>query len=486
MGYDSRPVGFTVLDYCILTIYLIATAAFGTWLGRGQKDTRDYFFGGRHMSWWSISLSIVATETSTLTFIGAPAIAYTGDLTFLQLTFGYLLGKILVAIILIPGYFRGELQTAYELLNHQFGGRVRNLSALIFQITRALADGVRLFATALVLSVVTQISDIWAVIIIGSVTILYTFYGGMTAVVWNDVIQLTVYIGGAILAFFMILGRIPGGWAEVTTVAAASDKFRVFDLNWNLVEPYTIFAGLIGGAFLTFATHGSDQLMVQRYLACGDKKRSQIALIVSGVVVIFQFLLFLLIGVMLYAFYQHHPLNQDLDQVNRILPIFIVEEMPPGVSGLIIAAIFAAAMSTLSGSLNSLSSSSVNDFYRNFIRPGREESHYFKASRFFTLGWGIALILVSFLARNWGEVLQAGLTITSFTMGSVLGIFLLGTLSRRPSETAGLAGMIAGLLALVGIGWFTPLAWTWYVLIGTSTTVGVGLLADRLVSPPRG
>ncbi len=470
-------MGFTALDYIVLAIYLVATAAFGTLVGRGQKNINDYFLGGKNMPWWAISFSIVATETSTLTFIGAPAIAYTGNITFLQLTFGYLIGKVLVSTVLIPGYFKGDIQTAYEILSNQFGPRVRNFSAFIFQVSRTLADGVRLFATALVLSVVTGISDTWTVAIIGAVTIFYTFYGGMTAVVWNDAIQLMIYVGGALLAFWLILVRIPGGWAEVVAAAAPDDKFAILNFSWDLADPYTFLGGVVGGAFVTFASHGTDQMMVQRYLACGNRWKSQVALMVSGVVVILQFLLFLVIGVMLFSFYQHFPLGRELDQINRIFPIFIVEEMPAGISGLIIAAIFAAAMSTLSSSLNSLSSSSMNDYYRAFIRPEAPDSHYLKASRICTLAWGIILILVSFLAKNWGEVLQAGLTITSFTMGSVLGVFLLGIIGKNNTQATGLFAMVTGLTVMVFVGLHPGIAWTWYVLIGSSVTLITGLLA---------
>ncbi len=474
-------MGFTTLDYAVLAIYLVATAAFGTLIGRGQKNINDYFLGGKDMPWWAISFSIVATETSTLTFIGAPAIAFTGNITFLQLTFGYLIGKLLVSTVLIPGYFKGDIQTAYEVLKNQFGPRVKNFAAFLFQISRTLADGVRLFATALVLSVVTGISDTWTIAIIGAVTIFYTFYGGMTAVVWNDAIQLMIYVGGALLAFWLILVKIPGGWGEVVALAAPEDKFALFNFSWDMADPYTLLGGFIGGAFVTFASHGTDQMMVQRYLACGNRWRSQLALMVSGIVVIFQFLLFLVIGVMLFAFYKHFPLGQELDQINRIFPIFIVEEMPAGVSGLIIAAIFAAAMSTLSSSLNSLSSSSMNDYYRAFIRTDASDSHYLRASRIATLAWGIILILVSFLAKNWGEVLQAGLTITSFTMGSVLGVFLLGILKKDCGQNTGLASMIIGLTVMVFVGLNPDIAWTWYVLIGSSATLISGLFFSGIL-----
>ena len=471
---------FAALDYTVLFIYLIAAAILGVLLGKGQKDTRDYFLAGKQVPWWAISLSIVATETSTLTFIGAPALAYAGNLTFLQLVIGYFFGRVLVSVFLLPAYFRGEIQTAYELLNVRFGGRVRDFSALLFQVTRALADGVRLFATGLVLSVITQIPDTWAVLIIGVITLTYTFYGGMTAVVWNDVVQLVIYLLGALLAFYILLEQIPGGWSEVTATALPLNKFQIFDWTFDFSQPYTCLAGLLGGAFLTFATHGTDQMMVQRYLACGSQRGSQLAVVISGVLVFLQFFLFLLIGVMLYSFYQHFPLDHALDQPDRIFPIFIVEQMPAGVSGLVIAAVFAAAMSTLSSSLNSLSSSSVNDFYRVYVVKDASDAHYLRVSRLFTLIWGVLLIAVSMLARNWGSVLEVGLTITSITMGSILGVFLLGLWSPRPRQLAGLSGMIAGVATMLLVSQSQTVAWTWYVLIGTTVTFFVGWLVSGL------
>ncbi len=466
-------MGFTAIDYLVLAAYLLATAGFGYWVGRGQKDLRGYFLGGGDMPWWAICFSIVATETSTLTFIGVPAIAYLGNMTFLQLGLGYLAGRLLVSLFLIPAYFKGEIQSAYEVLHTRFGGPVRNCSALLFQTNRALADGVRLFATALVLSVVTGLSDLPTVLIIGLITVLYTYYGGMRAVVWNDVAQLTIYLCGAVLAGWMILHRLPGGWSEVVAAATPANKFQIFDFAFAWGRPYAFAAAFLGGAFLTFATHGTDQMMVQRYLACGAKREGQTALLVSGLVILVQFVLFLLIGVGLFAFYQRFPPQVAFDQPNRIFPAFIVAEMPPGVSGLIVAAIFAAAMSTLSSSVNSLASSSINDFYKPYLRRGATEAHYLRASRLLTLLWGAVLVGVSLLARNWGEVLQVGLTITSVTMGSVLGIFLLGHWTRA-GQVAGLAGMAAGLLSTLVIHWTGSLAWTWYVPIGSTITFAVG------------
>ncbi|HXK60117.1 MAG TPA: sodium:solute symporter [Acidobacteriota bacterium] len=475
-------MGFTGIDYLILGLFLLGNLLLGTWLGRGQKSINDYFLAGKRIPMWAISLSIVATETSTLTFIGAPAIAYTGDLTFLQLAFGYIIGKILVSYLLIPAYFKGEIQTAYQLLQARFGQAVRNVSSILFLTTRGLSDGVRLFATGLVLAAITDMTDLTTMAIIGLITIVYTFFGGMRAVIWTDVVQLFIYGAGAILAVILLLDKTPGGWAEITAVAMPLDKFRVFDFSFDISRTFTFWAGIVGGAFLTFATHGSDQMMVQRYLASGSRRDSQVALVLSGVVVFFQFALFLLIGVMLFAFYRHFPPAQEIRQADQVFPLFIVNHMPTGLSGLVVAAVFAAAMSTLSSCLNSLSSATTNDFYRVYLVPKASDTHYLRMSRVFTLIWGAILVAVSMLARNWGSVLQAGLTIQSITMGSILGIFLLGMTSGRAKQKAALTGMITGLAAMLLVhysGWF---AWTWYTLIGTSVTVGVGLLVSRVGS----
>lgn len=466
----SRFMSFTPLDYAVLTFYLVASAAFGMWIGRGQKDLEGYFLGNRRMPGWAISFSIVATETSTLTFIGAPAISYAGDLTFLQVAAGYLIGKILVAYVLIPSFFKGRLNTAYEVLQNRFGPSVRTAGAALFQITRCLADGVRLFATALVLTVVTGISDAWAVLLIGGITVVYTLYGGMKAVVWNDVIQLILYLFGAALAFVLLIQSIPGGLAEAARMAP--EKWRVFDFAWTFGRPYTFWGGMIGGAFLTFATHGTDHMLVQRYLSCGDPKASRRALIASGAIVLAQFALFLGIGLLLHAFYTLHPLTQPLERADRVFPIFIVQQMPPGVSGLIIAAIFAAAMSTLSSSLNALASSTVNDFLGRRLKPDLPSQ--LRLSRWMTLAWGAALVGVSFVAKRVDSVLEAGLTIAGVTMGSVLGLFLLARFFPRCSSKAALAGMFCGLAAMLWVYLGTDIAWTWYVVVGTSVTLAVG------------
>jgi SSS family solute:Na+ symporter len=482
LNTDHSGMGFAGLDYLVLVIFLAANVLLGTWLGRGQKTISDYFLAGKRIPMWAISLSIVATETSTLTFIGAPAIAYTGNLTFLQLAFGYIIGKVLVSTLLIPAYFKGEIQTAYQLLHARFGQAVRTLSSLVFLVTRGLSDGVRLFATGLVLAAIIDMTDLTTMVVIGVITVVYTYFGGMTAVIWTDVVQLFIYIAGAIVAFFLLLDKIPGGWSEVVAAAAPLHKFQFLDFTFDITRTFTFWAGIVGGAFLTFATHGSDQMMVQRYLASGSKRDSQLALIASGVIVFFQFLLFLVIGVMLFVFYRHFPPAQAIKQADQVFPLFIVNHMPTGLSGLVVAAVFAAAMSTLSSCLNSLSSSSTNDFYRVYLVPKASDAHYLRVSRFFTLVWGAVLVAVSMVARNWGSVLLAGLTIQSITMGVLLGIFLLGLGSRRANQASALAGMSAGLAVILAVHFSGRVALTWYTLIGTSVTLLVGLLVSRLVT----
>ena len=478
-------MGFSWVDYLILIVYALGITLFGSWFGKSQRNLRDYFLGGRNLPWWAICFSIVATETSTLTFIGSPAIAYASNLTFLQLTFGYFLGRIIVSVILIPAYFRRELFTSYQLLRERFGAKTKNFSAAIFLLTRALSDGVRLYATGLVLAITTQMGVIPAIVLMGVLTIYYTFKGGVTAVVWTDVIQMVLYLGGAGLAALEILWKTPGGWQSIQQSVAPLGKLRVFDLSLDVSKPYTLWAGLIGGIFITLGSHGTDQLTVQRFFACRTKLDAQKALIGSGVVIVFQFLLFLIIGVMLYAFYQQFPLVQPLAKSDEIFPRFIVHELPHGASGLVIAAIFAAAMSTLSGSLNSLSGTLLNDFYKPYFRPRMREEHYLKVSKVMTVFWGIMLVGIAILARHWGSVLETALTIMSFTAGSMVGIFLLAVLTSGTTQTGGLAGMVVGLLA-VCLAHFLPrfgrlphLAWTWYVCIGTVATFVSGLLVSK-------
>lgn len=471
------------VDLAIILLYIVGITLFGLRFRKGQQDIRDYFLGGRTAPWWAISFSIVATETSLLTVIGTPALAFAGNLGFLQLVIGYIIGRILICFIFIPQYFRGELFTAYQLIEKRFGARMKSIAAATFLLTRTLAEGVRVAAITKVVSVAFGIEARVAVIPIAALTLLYTFEGGMKAVIWTDVIQLAVYVSGAVLASLMLLQQIPGGWTEVTQVAAAAGgKLRIFDFAFSLTQTYTFWSGLLGGAFLTMASHGTDQLMVQRLLAARNERDSKKALLASGFIVFAQFALFLILGVMLYAYHQHSPLIAPGGDKDRIFPEYVVREMPVGVAGLIIAAIFAAAMSNLSGALNSLASSSIVDFMR---RPSNaaESARTLSRSRWITVGWGIVLMVLGTL--QWGSVLEKGLTVASIIYQSLLGLFLLGLLNRRATPRGALVGMFAGLGLMLYLWGYTPLAWTWYVLVGTLATFAVGSAASLMDAGPQ-
>jgi SSS family transporter len=471
----------TWLDYAVIGGYLIAITQFGSYFARFQKTTRDYFLTGKSVPWWAICFTVVATETSTLTFIGVPAMSYAGDMTFLQLVFGYVIGRLIISALFIPAYFRGDLFTSYELLGRRFGDRVKNLSAVIFLITRSLADGVRLFATALVVSVVTQVPVTAAVVLIGAAMIVYTVRGGSAAVIWTDVVQLFVYIAGAIVVFVSLLSLIPGGWTEVVRVGSATGKFRVFDLSLTLQRPYTLLAGIIGGAALTLATHGTDQFLVQRLLSAQSARAAARGLVLSGFLVLAQFAFFLLIGVMLFTYYQHAPMARPLARGDELLPGFIVTALSHGTAGFIVAAIVAAA---LSPSINAMAATTVNDFYAKYVRPNADDATLMRVSRMWTIIWGIVQIGVAIAAQQMQRsVLDAGLAVLSWASGPVLGAFLLGTLAPAITERQALIGMIVGLVVMTIVwGWPLPIAFTWYVFIGATSTVATAHGAKYVVS----
>lgn len=475
------------LDLAVVLVYLVAITWFGARFRRSQTTLKDYFLGGRQAPWWAIALSIVSAETSTLTIIGTPKLAFEGNLGFLQVVFGYLLARVLISALFLPHYFRGEMFTAYELIGRRFGPRTRKLTAGTFLVLRALAEGVRVFAISIVISIVLGTGELASIVLIVCLTLFYTFEGGMTAVIWTDVIQMFLYVAGALVSFAVILQHIPGGWDQVWSVAGAAGKFQIFDFRLGLStdffsRTYSFWAGLIGGCFLTTASHGTEQLMVQRLLAARSEGESRLALFGSWIVIFIQFSLFLLIGVILYVFYATTGLTAPTP-TDRIYPDFVWRYLPPGVAGLVVAAILAAAMSNLSAALNSLASTSIMDFYKPLaIGRGRahSESHYLRLARVATVGWGAVLLGIGYLARQWGSVLEAGLSIASVIYGALLGVFLLGLLTRRAGEMSAATGMAAGLAVMIYVKGFTTIAWTWYVVIGASVTFLVGCLVSLL------
>ncbi|MDX6271507.1 MAG: solute:Na+ symporter, family [Acidobacteriota bacterium] len=496
------------LDLVIIFGYLAGITVFGVWFSGKQETTRDYFLGDRTVPWWAIAASIVATETSTITFISVPGVAFArgGNFQFLQLVFGYMLGRIVISLLFIPSYFRGELLTVYQLLERRFGLKIKMLAAALFVVMRNIADGVRLLLTAFVLAAVytafvpdanAEAIIVYSIILLGVVMIVFTYFGGMEAVIWVEVVQLGIYIAGALAAAIVLASKIEGGFGGALALGSQFDKFDVFDFSFTLTKTYTFWAGLIGGCFLTMSTHGTDQYLVQRYLCTDRPRRASAALLSSGGVVLAQFIGFLFIGVLLFAFYQPQsdpaygtltagaatlPIEGAFRVVgsDRVFPDFITKHLPSGLSGLVVAAIFAAA---LSSSLNAIAATAVNDLYKPFAR-GRDDKHYLRVSHWLTLAWGLVQIGVAlfFMRRNRSALDQA-LSIAGLINGPVLGIFLVGTFLRRVSEPPALVGMLVSICVMLYVRFMTPLAWTWYVLLGSIITFVVAYAVSFAFAP---
>jgi SSS family transporter len=493
-------------DLILIVAYLAGITLFGLRFREGKgaasRTLKSYFLADRSVPWWAIALSIVSAETSTLTIISIPGVAFTGDFGFLQVVIGYMLGRIVVAVLFLPRYFQGEMLTAYQLIDRRFGGALHKTTAGLFLITRAAAEGVRVFAVSIVVAIAIGTGDVLSIAIISALTLLYTFEGGMTAVIWTDVVQMILYIAGTIVAIITLGTHVPGGWQHIHQAASAAGKFHLFDFALNLTQTYTFWAGVLGGTFLTMASHGTDQLMVQRLLAARNLGESRLALLSSGVVIFVQFTLFLLIGAGMWVFYGGSSATSLAP--DRLFPSFIVSEMPIGIAGLLIAAILAAAMSNLSAALNSLSSTTVVDFYMHW-RPEADDRERMMISRSSTVIWALVLFAIavySIHVGGKGHVVEIGLSIASVAYGALLGVFLLGTLTRKATEAGAIVGLIVGFALNIAL-WLQPapvhltslplfgdttiprVAWTWYVFIGALVTFAVGYLASKLLPKPR-
>src|SRR5579871_3695171 len=475
-------MGLDKLDLAIIALYLIGITLFGLRFRKRHRSLRDYFLAGRDIPWWALSLSIVAAETSTLTIISIPGLAYDTNLTFLQVVMGYVAGRAVISLLLLPHYFRGDLFTAYELIERRFGRRLRSFTAGLFLLTRAAAEGVRVYAVSIVVSIALGTGEVASIAIITALTLIYTFEGGLAAVIWTDVVQTAIYVGGTLVGLVTITHLVPGGWSAITTAANTANKFQVFNFSASPWIPYTFWSGVIGGAFFTVASHGTDQLIVQRLLAARGQKQSVTALISSGFAIFFQFALFLTVGVMLWAYYRVP--SAAFGRPDRIYPTFIVTRMPHGISGLLIAAILAAAMSNLSAALNSLSSSVIMDFYAR-LRPQADETTKMRLSRLATLAWALVLFGLAVIAlHKVGRVVEVGLQIASVAYGALLGAFLLGVLTRRANQIGAMIGMLCGFAVELYLWLFTPVPWTWWIMIGSCTTFAVGWSASWFVSDP--
>lgn len=464
----------TTLDLTVLIGYFVLLQLVGFFAGRKQKNAADYFSAEHSLPWWAVTASIVAAETSSLTFISIPGLAYAGNLTFMQLAFGYVLGRIIVAAIFLPAYFKGNIETVYAFLEHRFSRRMRQMAAVLFQITRMLGTGVRLFATAIPLSLVTGWSLSTSIFIFAVLTIPYTFFGGIRAVVWGELLQMGVYLTGAIAALLVLNA------SGVTLESAGADKFQIISsgLNQGLVsfftQPFHLAAGLIGGALLAISSHGTDQLIVQRALACRNLRDAKKAMITSGVLVDLQFFLFLIIGVWMFAFFK----GAKFDSTDVIFPTFIIKHLPAGIVGLVLAAIFATGQSTLSATLNSLASSTMFDLFPDYAKG--DERRRLKLSRMLTLVWAAAIILIALMFTDQkNPVVVIALKLASILAGGIVGLYILGFLRVR--QTSAFAGFIASAIGMALIAIFSPLAWTWYVPAGLLICLTVSGTANLLL-----
>lgn len=473
------------VDYFIIAAYLIGVAIFGIVSGGKQKSIQDYFAGSQKVPWWAVCFSIVAAETSALTFISIPGLAFLTNLNFLQVTVGYLLGRIVVAVVLLPQYSKGNLKTAYTFLETRFGGKTRSFASVVFIFTRTAADGVRLFATAIPIYLMLNVDPMIAIIIVAGVSLVYTYTGGIKGIIWVDVIQMTVYVGGAIIAGIFIINHLPDSLSLTFSNPSISDKLNFINFGFDkgfsgfLTDPYTLFGGLIGGAFLSMASHGTDQLVVQRLLAIKDLKGSQKAIIGSGIIVIMQFIVFLLLGVLLYAFYGPMDIRSD-----EIFPKFIIEVLPVGLTGVIIASLLAAAMSTLAGSMSSLSSSLMMDLYLPLTKKSLDDNQKLRMSRLFTIIFGFLLVFSAFIFKESSQaVVEIALSIASFTYGGLLGTFLLGIIFKRSKQEDALAGFIAGIFIMITVISLKLVAWTWFTFVGVLATLVIGGLLSKYNEP---
>jgi solute:Na+ symporter, SSS family len=495
---------FTLLDAVVLVAYLAGVTALGMWVGRRQANARDYFVADRAIPWWAVLFSIVATETSALTFISIPGLAYTGNLGFLQVAAGYILGRIAVAKLLLPRYYQGEIVTAYALLEARFGIATRRLTSIVFMFTRAMADAVRVFATAIPIALILgdQIPREWvmpaAILLLGALTVIYTYRGGMKAVVWTEILQASIYIFGGLSAIVLIGQGVPGGWSAIIQSAGEGGKLQVIDWYTGLDRPHTVIAGLLGGGFLAMASHGADQLIVQRLLTARSLRDAQRAIIGSGIAVFVQFTLFLFIGVGLYVLFE----GRSFSAPDAVFPTFIIERMPPGLVGLIVAAIIAATMSTHSGAINSLAAATTHDIYLPITKRSPDDPRTLRAGKTFALIWGVGLTAGALLFKDTGTpVVVVALGIASFTYGGLLGTFFLGNFWSRAIQRDAITGLVIGIAAMTFVvfarqlsaaypslattlGPLARVAWPWYVLIGTTLTFGIGMLSSFTHAPP--
>ena len=457
------------IDTSIIFLFLAGLMGFGWWQSRLNITTSDYFLGGKTIPWIVAMFSIVATETSVLTFISIPGIAYRGNWLFLQLAIGYILGRILVSLFLLPEYFSSGVTSIYEVLGNKFGPEIQKVASGVFLITRILADGIRYLATAVIVQVVTGWSLPVAVLVIGIVTLIYSLLGGIRTIVWIDSFQFVLYLAGGLISIFYILLNMGPSAGDALTQLSEAGKLQILNFSGDFLHvPYSFISAVIGGMFLSFSSHGVDYMMVQRVLGTKDLESGRKAMIGSGFFVFLQFGIFLLAGSLIYIYLGGVEIDKD-----REFSTFIIEHLPIGVKGLLLAGILSAAMSTLSSSINSLASSTIIDWFK-----GEAD---LKKSRIVSGIWAIVLIGIALIFDEGDSaIVIMGLTIASFTYGGLLGLFLLSKLNQSFQPTSLILGLISSCLIVFYLK-HIGLAWTWFILVSVVVNVGITMVSERVI-----
>jgi SSS family solute:Na+ symporter len=460
---DAVSCNFTTWDWLVIVAYLVLTTVLGGLLAGKQASMKDFFLGGRKLPWPAVCGSIIATELSAATFLIVPALVFSagGDMTYIQLALGTILARLLIGYFFIPAYYAREIYSPYEYMGRQLGPRVKNITTGLFMIGGILAQGARVYIAAKALQVVTGTDVVTSIVIIGAVSIGWTVMGGITTVVWTDAIQFLLFVIGAVAAVAFAATSVDGGLAAIVSEAGHAGKFRVLNFNLNAHEAYTLWCGLIGFSFLTLASHGTDQLLVQRLFTCKGPGHARKAIVWSSLSQVLTFLL-LFVGAAVFVYYRHVPLTVpervvvDADSM-KVFAVYIVDVMPPVLSGLLMAAIFAAAISTLDSLLAALSQSTISIFYQPFLRPRASDRHYVRASRVIVLIWGMLLtafaIYCDVLARSYSDLIQFALAMAAYTYGGLLGVFLLAFLPTRRDDLGLLWGVPLSMLTVFALSW---------------------------------
>jgi len=513
---------FSTGDWTIILLYLLGIVGLGFWFGKDQHNTRDYFLGSKSVPWWGIGLSIVAAETSALTIIGVPAMAYGGNLAFLQMVVGYVIARIVLAIVLVPHYFKGEIYSPYELFGNTFGPAARQTAGGFFLISETLAAGVRVYVASIPVKLMlgdqllgwgTGDPILGAIFLFVVLSLIYTYVGGVKAVIWTDAVQFGLFLLGGLFALAYIPSLVKGGLGTVLHDAAAGGKLHWLNLapppgsSWFLFlvgAPFNLWMGVIGGTVMVLSSHGAEQLIVQRVLACRTVAEGRKALALSAVIIFPLFLIFLLVGAMLWVFYQGHPFQIPLPEPRPgsgikandfIFPIFMMTEVPHVLKGFLIVAILSAAMSSVSSALTSLSSVATMDFVRP-LQPQKSEAYFLRFSKLATVGWAIVLIGIAYLSRQVEFVLNAAFSLRGLTSGALVGGLALAIFWRRSRGLPVIAGMLVSLVAMTAIQWLpkwsatqgwwqhvvgTEFFWPWYTLIGACITLATARLMRAIL-----